>query len=177
MTSNVNHTWNMWNCTFPTFSEVLSRQIQNLKSEFDGKVEKMETLKPTIVAPTPAPQMSKENEITDMSRCCFTNTWSTLSTLLRKQINQLHQSSALDVMENGLLPKPRLHSPCAATSKISIVTETSGETTNPRLLHDVLVNHADYMLKGESICKINSRATYEIVRSNVQIFETAFNKR
>ena len=146
MTSSVHHTWNR---TFPTFSEVLSSQIQNFKSEFDGKMEKMENPKPAIVAQAPAPQMPKQNDLTDASRCCFTNTWSTFSTLLRKQINRLHQSTALDVMENGLLPKPRLHSRCAATSKISIVTETSGETTNPGLLHDVLVNHADYMSKGE----------------------------
>ena len=142
MTSSVNHTWNR---TFPSFSEVLSRQIQNLRSEFDGKVEKMETLKPAIIDPTPAPQMLKQNEITDASRCCFTNTWSTFTTLLRKQINQLHQSTALDVMENGFLPKPRLHSRCAATPKISIVKETSEETSKSHLLH------ADYMTKGESI--------------------------
>ena len=121
MTSSVNHTWNR---TFPSFSEVLSRQIQNLKSEFDGKVEKMETRKPVIAAPTPAPQMSKENEITDTSRCCFINTWSTFTTLLRKQINRLHQSTALDVMDNGLLPKPRLHSLCNAKSKAFIKNGT-----------------------------------------------------
>ena len=152
MTSTVNHTWNR---TFPSFSEVLSRQIQNLKNEIAGKVEKTETQQPVIVAPcsarVPASQMLKENEITDTSKSCFTNTWSTFTTLLRKQINRLHQSTALDVMENGLLPRPRLPSLCTATSKISIVKETSGETSKPRPLHDVIINHADYIWKGKSL--------------------------
>ena len=100
---------------FPSFNEVLSSQLQNLRGEIN------------------------EKEINVTSR------WSAFSTLLRKQVNglwfclvycvtccfkghrkpTLHQSTAWDMMEAGLLPRPRMSHGSCFTSKFYIVNETS----------------------------------------------------